>query len=155
MSDIKLNTEVKTSKEKDTIKKSSRIPFGSPQQGLSVNPVPGYFLRWVNDEDNGIQAAQQSGYEFHEDPAILIGDAQKPSTDLGTRISRVVGKDDSGHPMRAYLMKIRNEFREEDIRLADIPLQKTDYAIKHGKLHPGAEPESMYVPKDGIKINQS
>lgn len=143
MSEIKLNKKTKDQRTK-------RIPFGSARQKMHVPPVPGYSLRWINDEGGRILQAQQGGYEFHYDPNIAIGDAQEPSTDLGTRISKIVGKED-GRPIRAYLMKIRLEFYKEDQDAKEENLRVTDDAIKRGKLQPV---EQSYVPKDSISFTR-
>jgi len=70
------------------------------QAALAASARPGYQRRWINDTPGRLQQAEAGGYSYvSEDP-------NAKSTDVGSRTSRVVGKDESGQGMRAYLMEI-------------------------------------------------
>lgn len=126
-----------------------RVPLGVARSKLAVPDIPGYRLRWLNDLEGRIQQAQAGGYEFvmsAEVPAFGDPDIDNVNRDLGARVSRVVDKTTG---QKAYLMKIRQEFYEEDQREKLKVVEETDRQIKRGKLK---EIENGYVPDAGIKI---
>lgn len=92
--------------------------------------------RWCNDEDDNIANRIARGYEFvsHEE-VVSVGDPEVHSgnTDLGSRVSRVVGRTDSGQPIRAYLMKQRIEDYQEDADQKEEQNALVDQAIRAGK----------------------
>lgn len=92
-----------------------RIPFGVPRQKMAViADLPGMFLAWINDDGGRIEEAQMGGYEFvARDEIILCPGVTPTNSDQGSKVSMIVGKTKEGGPMRAYLMKIRNEWKEE------------------------------------------
>ena len=127
-------------------RKNQRTPFGVPRSKLTINgaKIPGYMLRWINDQDNRILEAYEGGYEHvTKDEIPNIGDKNVVDMgDLGTVVSRVVGNHASGEPMRAYLMKIDQELYEEDQRLKEeLMTDVEDYHIG------GEGVENSYVPR--------
>lgn len=123
-----------------------RLPFGIPRSKLSVyKEVPGYHLHWVNDEAGRIYAAEQGGYEFVEPQEVGV-DTQE------TRVKVLVGKTESGDGLFAYLMKIRQEWYEEDQEEIQSQIDSIEYAMKKGTFE--SEPgQNRYVPTTGIKIS--
>lgn len=115
----------------------SRIPLGTPTLKMPLPKIQGYFCRWFNDEMGRVQQALSAGYEFvlpEESPEI----GSDTNSDLGTRISRIVGVSDSGpEPLRAYLMKLRQDLRDEDDSRKQAELDKVDAAIRSGSIGPG------------------
>lgn len=101
----------------------TRIPMSIPQPKMTAVELPGFHCHWINDDGDRIYRAQAAGYSFVEKTETLTyvpdlaGQMQGEGTDLGSRVSMWAGtkKDDS--PMRAYLMKIPNEFYHEDQQL--------------------------------------
>jgi hypothetical protein len=125
--------------------RTKRVPFGAPRTKLDVaNDIPGYHLHWVNDEGGRISDAQQGGYEFVK-PAEVGKDGKED------QIKILVGKQDDGSGLYAYLMKIRMEWYEEDQQLALQAQDQFDDAIRKGTLEQSAG-DNRYVPKGGIKI---
>jgi len=114
----------------------ARIPFGVPRQKMSViADLPGYFLAWINDDAGRIEEAQMGGYEFvARDEIILCPGVTPTNGDLGSKVSMIVGRTKEGGAMRAYLMKIRNEWKEEARGiLRDIRSKRVE-AIKRGQV---------------------
>lgn len=99
-----------------------RIPMSLPQRRLDVAPIPGYQLFWILGKPDRIAQAQAAFYEFVSMDEVNVNDRrvgadlESGSTDLGSRVSVVAGDelDHSGQPIRLYLMKVRNEYAEED-----------------------------------------
>lgn len=124
-----------------------RIPMSIPKAKLSVPEISGYHLHWINDYPGRIDQALQSGYEFvTPEEAMLsnfsLGASQSVSgnTDLGSRVSIVVGRGDDATALRAYLMKIREDWYAEDQAISQQRVDNISQQIKKGII--GADQES-------------
>jgi len=118
-----------------------RVPMSVPKAKLSVPEIAGHHCHWINDYAGRILQAQQGGYEFvNESEAMInsfsLGTASDLSgnTDMGSRVSIVVGKNEDGTALRAYLMKIRNEWFVEDQAVAQERVDAVDQQIKRGRV---------------------
>ena len=112
----------------DRPKRESRVPFGVARTKLEVPmTLEGYHLHWVNDSAGRIQEAQRGGYSFVEPKEV-----QAPED--GSQVKRLVGKNEDGSAMYAYLMKIENEFYNEDQQMIQSEVDRFDSAIKRGTL---------------------
>lgn len=149
------NAEKRQVEQRETTRQSNRVPLGNYRRKLSIDDnlksrieQDGYVLRWVNDQKSRIHDAQQAGYVFvTSDGLEKIGDNGDQNTDPGSRISQIVGTNEVGDPIRAYLMAIPRDFYEEDQQLKQKQVDEIDDAIKGGNVAPG---EKQYVPKGGI-----
>ena len=103
-----------------------RIPMSLPRQKLSVPEIPGYHLHWMLGTPERIAQALEAWYEFVDENEATMenvdigGDTLKSgNTDLGSRVSRGAGSDigTDGQPVRLYLMKIKQEYWEEDQKI--------------------------------------
>jgi hypothetical protein len=138
-----------------------------PKAKLSVPEISGYHLHWINDYAGRIPQAHQGGYEFVTSEEAMVnsfslGTASDltGNTDMGSRVSVVVGKNEDGSPLRAYLMKIRNEWFVEDQEVAQERVDAVDQQIKRGRV--GAEQDknqsdtvNRYVRTADIKSNSA
>ena len=106
-----------------TVAERKRIPMSVPVQKLETAELPGYHLHWFNGDAARLQRALDGGYEFVDEREMKINSvslggnsAVSGSTDMGSRVSIVsgqeVGKD--GQPARLILMKIKQEWWDED-----------------------------------------
>ena len=134
------------SKQEKSAAERKRIPMSVPVQRLEAPDIPGYHLHWFTGTPERLQRALDGGYEFVNDREIktnsvsLGGDSTiSGNTDMGSRVSVVsgqeVGKD--GQPTRLVLMKIKQEWYEEDQKLVDERNQRVVDALTGGLL--GAE----------------
>jgi len=123
-----------------------RIPMSVPVQRLEVPEIPGYHLHWFLSTAERLQRATDGGYEFVDEREVLInnvslgGDSTASgNTDMGSRVSVVsgqeVGKD--GQPTRLVLMKLKQEWWEEDQKLVEARNTKVRDALLGGMI--GAE----------------
>lgn len=112
-----------------------RIPMSVPVQRLAVPDIPGYHLHWFRGTPDRLDRALQGGYEFVDEQETSVADAglggtstRTGNTDMGSRVSVVggseVGKD--GQAVRLVLMKIRQEWYEEDQKLVE---QRNDQVV--------------------------
>jgi hypothetical protein len=122
-----------------------RIPAGLPRPKLTATPMLGWHLHWMNDDGQRLIEAQQGGYEFvSEEETKLDQVAPTPAnSDLGTRVRKVVGKQENGEPMYAYLMKIPQNFYDEDQLALQAQVDRIDATIRTGKL---VNVEKAYAP---------
>lgn len=102
----------------------TRIPMSIPRRKLDVPEIPGYFLYW--HLESNVPAALQAGYEFvdmGEVPVHQMGigtDTRiEGSSDLGSRIRVHAGIGQSGASEYHVLMKLRQEWRDEDQKVID------------------------------------
>lgn len=126
-----------------------RIPMSVPVQKLSVPEIPGYHLHWFNGTPDRIARAQQGGYEFVDAQEVQVNSVglgnestQSGNTDMGSRVSIVGGTevDPSGQPVRLILMKIKQEWRDQDMKLVDERNDSVADALMGGLL--GAEKDA-------------
>ena len=124
-------------------KRRKRVPLGTIRTKLQVEPIEGYKFRWVNDEENRIPQAEQGGYEFTTYDELAgrpIGqhDTAPTSVEMGSKVSKVVGTQENGAPLTAYLMKIKQEWYDED----QAEKQKYIDAVEQGLINLEGVPES-------------
>lgn len=128
--------------------------FNGTKGKLSVDTnLPGYHLHIMNDDKTRIQDALDNGYVFVKPEEVegLSDNVVAKNGDLGdSRIRFLVGSRDKGEPMYGYLMKIRQEWYEEDQAELQAKNNRIDAAIRNGKVT-GDNP-GFYVPQGGIKL---
>lgn len=128
--------------------KRHRIPFGAHRTKLQVeDKLKGFVLRWFNDMDGRIQRAVDGGYQFvnpSEVPRLGQGALHQDNSDLNAKVSKVVSRGEP--PIRAYLMKIKQEWYKEDQLAKESENAKIDEALRNGS--PGGNVvDNQYVPK--------
>lgn len=124
-------------------RKRTRQPFGVPRLKLSVPfEIPGYHLHWINDTTGRIQEALNGDYEFVDPKEVGV-------EGVDGRYQCLVGTNEDGSAQIAYLMKIRQDWYDEDQKALSKVQDQFDDAIKQGKLDstPG---DNRYVPREGI-----
>ena len=141
--------------------KRTRIPMSAPRAKLATPEIPGFHSHWLNDYAGRILQAQQAGYEFVSQEEALVtmpdlaGDAVGSGTDLGSRVSVVVGKNEDGTPLRAYLMKIRNEWYKEDQDAQQERVDKLHDAMRQGNQQVGGDQTHRYVKSMNMQSTYS
>jgi len=144
-----------------TSRYKKRTPIGTFRAKLAIDPdlFPKHHIRWMNDELNRISNALQGSYEFVSsdelgDTDIGERDVTSGSTDVGTRVSRIVGTKEDGTPLTAYLMKIPLEYYDEDQADKQRIIEENEAAMFRGEHDDAGEGESRYVPKEGMSIRR-
>lgn len=126
-----------------------RIPMSVPVQKLEVPDIPGYHLHWFKGDQARIARALEGGYEFVDAKEVkpnnvsLGGDsAASGNTDMGSRVSVLSGGDGAdGQPARLILMKIKQEWYEEDQSLIEQANERVATSLRGGLV--GAEKDNM------------
>ena len=140
------------STEQPVRQRRNRGAFNGTRGKLQVgHQIPGYHMYFFNDEPGRIQAALDAGWEFvsPDEVGYASTNVTNRNTDLGSnRVSVIGGKNDQGHAMAQVLMKIRQDWWEED--QADIQKRndRTDAAIRSGK---GGDVDTTGFYDAGIK----
>jgi hypothetical protein len=108
----------------ELVEQSKKIDFSKPEtiptnflsgqvRRLEVHGKdPNFEYHWFNDDKGGmnISSAIRSGWVFEDRKDVQLNAAAIPrNNDLGSRVRQVVGSDERGGPMYAYLMKIPKE----------------------------------------------
>lgn len=112
-----------------------RASTGGHSLKLSAPQRPGYKRRWVNDDGNRLAEADELAYDFVHEQGIT-------SSDLGTRVSRLVGTKANGEPLRAYLMETPDELFAEGVAEKEAHNRQIDDAIAAGRDSTGQHPDS-------------
>lgn len=112
---------------------AERIPMGVVHQKLSVrdydNQLEGYSARFFNDTGNRINDAIKGGWmPVYQEGNLDLGDGEyDPDRDIW--VSQVVGTQEGGKPLLAYLMKIKKEWYDADQANKAAKIQEVDDAI--------------------------
>lgn len=138
--------------------RKTRASFNGTEGKLRIqNEIEGYHCHIFNDVPGRIEQALEVGYEFVS-PNEVGGTATNVvsrNTDIGDKVRFLVGTSETNEPLYAYLMKIRNEFYEEDQNVMQARVDRTDAAIRQGQLtKEGHSTEGFYVPREGIKMGR-
>lgn len=122
--------------------RAARIPLGVQRLKLTSSSRLGYVRRWINDDGIRVAAAQKGGYDF-----VRREGSAAQSTDPGDYVSQVVGRMESGTPLRAFLMEIREEWFLEDQAAKQLEVDKREQQIKRGELEGKPGVDGVYLPK--------
>ena len=132
-----------------------RVPFSTNRRRLALNKeLDGFITRWFNDLDDRLQRAEDAGYQYvHRKEIGQVGDKDisNGNTDVNSRVSRVVGRQPTGQPIRAYLMKIRKDWYETDQAKKEEVNARVDEAIRAGTSG-GAKVENQY---GDVRLNRA
>lgn len=137
----------------------SRVPMSLPHLKLAVPEIPGYHLHWMNGTPSRIAQAMKAGYEFVDPEEVDIINtgladpvSKSGNTDLGSRVSIVAGADigADGAEQRLYLMKIKQEWFDEDQRGLEERNEETARSLRGGNPDSDTNPygkEQRYIPE--------
>jgi hypothetical protein len=94
-----------------------RVPMSVPTRKLEVDPIPGFHLHWF--AENKVPRARAAGYEIVNVGEVTLngnplGGGMDGNTDLGSNVSIVGSVDGPNGHERLVLMKLREEFWQED-----------------------------------------
>jgi len=131
--------------------------FNGTEGKLTIEHViEGFHLHIFNDTPGRIANAQAGGYAFVS-PDEVGGTRENVvsrNTDIGDKVRFLVGRSEDGkEPAYAYLMKIKQDWYDEDQNAIQAKVNETDDAIRNGKAT--SNTDGFYTPKDGIKMTQS
>lgn len=127
------------------VTEATRVPMSLPQLRLEVPAIPGYHTHWFLGKN--VPRAIKAGYEFvsgEEAEVVNTGLAnsreETGSTDMGSRISVFAGGTIEGttEPERLYLMKLRQEWRDQDVKKLEEMNERIAAALRGGQTVPGA-----------------
>jgi hypothetical protein len=114
-------TGVRSQNERDIPRTATRergVFNGTNKKMSVVTEIPGYQLRWFNDQGNRIETAVgRAWWEFVTQDEIRMSDSNKVldrNSDVGNRVRMIVGTTENNEPLYAYLLKIKKEWFEED-----------------------------------------
>lgn len=130
--------------------------FNGTRGKLQVgNLIQGYHLYFFNDEPGRIAAALEAGWEFvtPDEVGYQASNVTNNNVDLANRVSVLGMKSELGKPQQQILLKIRQEWWEEDQAEVQARNNKTDASIKRGK--GGRDVDTTGFYDAGIKSTMS
>jgi hypothetical protein len=134
------------SQRKDGAVREREPDLGGQRLKLSVHgTIPGHHLYWENDEAGKIEELLYQGFDFVAPGEVRRGSELVSDMDLSNRISRYVGKNEDGSPLRAYLLKCPDEIWNARELAGQRLTDARDYEIRNGRMKPQDSHE--YVPK--------
>ena len=149
-----LEKQVRTNSQRPTQERKRNV-FNGTQGKITVNfTIDGYHLHGFNDENGRITDALDGGYEFvsPEEVGGVKENVVSRNTDLGDKVRFLVGRTADGGPLYCYIMKIKQEWYEEDQAALQSKNNLIDDAIRNGKnTKDGTSSEGFYTPREGIK----
>lgn len=115
----------------DVKRRKRRTPMSVAKRTMEVEAIPGFHLHWFSEIN--VPRALEAGYDHVKRDEVDINQKgigasnnMSGNTDMGTNVSIVGTVSDQG-PVRAYLMKLPNELRKEDVEamaeIAHAPLK--------------------------------
>lgn len=125
-----------------------RQPLNGRALKLEVfGEIPGHHLYIAKDEGARLMLMENAGYSFVEEGELQGFGAQAHNTDPGTRVRFVLGVKGSGEPLYGYLMKIPEEFWQEDQAAIEKANREIDAQIRGGMVGStqGADDERRYT----------
>ncbi len=141
-------------RDEDRNPRKQRVPLGTPRSHLTAETREGYHRHWINDKPGRLELAIDGGYEFVKDKNGKVGEhGNLGSHDLGSMVSRIVGTNEGGTPLRAYLMEIKQEWRDEDVKAKLSIAYEIDNQIRNGQAGDDGNEygnDHRYVPEEGI-----
>ena len=95
--------------------RSSELTGGLKLKLAVAGEIPGYHLYWENDQDGAVETLLMEGFDFVSYDELRAGKATEvvEDADIGSQISRYVGRREDGDPLRAYLLKCPNDLWQE------------------------------------------
>ena len=141
---------------------AKRIPMSVPTRKLEVGEIPGFHLHWFLGKY--VNRALQGGYEFvsTEEVAtnqIALGASGSisGSADLGSKVSVISGEGEHGKTEVLYLMKIRQEWWEEDQKTLGARNKQIELAIKGGQIGAGQgdDARNRYLKSSDLTSSRS
>jgi hypothetical protein len=145
-------------RETETVRSQAQRPrrnsIGVPRLTLAVtDEIPGHHLCWMNDDGN-VQNALDSGYEFVTRGETELANGVSPqNTDMGDKIRQKVGTTQQGDVLYAFLMKIKNEWHEEDMAEIEKQNKMVEDAIAGGNINGAVGQDGRY--NAGISIRRT
>lgn len=103
-----------------------RTPIGQRNVLTVAGKEPGYEYRFVNDAGDRVQEFLDNGWEVVQSSNVSIGDKRlgNPTSEGSAAVASV------GQGMKAVVMRIKDEYYQEDQAAKQAYVQKTEDAIR-------------------------
>lgn len=109
--------------------------FGGVRMKLEVfGRIPGYHLYWANNQNGEVESLIEEGFELVSSEEVGMAERIVQDADISNCISKYVGLDAAGNPMRAFLMKLPEEMWQEREAMRYAQADAWDNDIKAGAI---------------------
>jgi len=129
--------------EMEQVNERTRTPFGVGKLRLGVTKIPGYHMHWIADYAGRLEEAEDNGYEYVTKGEVRLS---RSSDSASERVSRVNGTHDNGRPLTLWLMKIKEEWYQENQDYYLARVRRTEQQIRTGHIDGKLHAEN-YIPK--------
>jgi hypothetical protein len=105
----------------------ARVPVGMRPKLAVVGKNPNYVYRWINDTPGRISLFKQGGWELCTNDEVDVGNfTAEQSSGEGSLACQVV---DGGTGLKAYVMKIKKEWFDEDQHAQELEVRRTEETL--------------------------
>ena len=139
-----------------------RVPMSSGRRKMEVPNIPGYHLHWINDYPGRVQQALAAGYTMvkADETRIHARTGGGGNDDLGSGVSMVVGQQEGGQALKAYLMKIPQDLYDSDQKAAQQSSDRVEAALRSRKGmaaegESGRDHDNRYVKTSDFSFNRT
>lgn len=106
------NANIEDKDSEATSVRPARVPVGNRPKLAVVGKNPNFEYRWVNDTPGRIALFKQGGWELCTNDEVDVGNFRaEESSGEGSLACQIV---DGGNGQKAYVMKIKKEWFQED-----------------------------------------
>jgi hypothetical protein len=116
------NPSLSTKPVVDEVKQArKRIPMSVPVRKLETPELPGFHLHWFKEMNvpRALAAAYTAVTADEIPTGLVIAGAVSGNADLGTNIRVIAGVSEMNHPEYLVLMKLKQEYWDEDRKAID------------------------------------
>lgn len=122
----------RTNSEREVAPRERTNTLGGLEARLKLavrGEIDGHVLYWENDQNGAIEELLYEGFEFVKPSEIALTSHVVKDADLIDRVSRFVGRQEDGTPLRAFLMKCPEEIWDERTQRREAQADDWDEAI--------------------------
>lgn len=122
------------------VSRTTRHSLAAPRAKLAIPDIPGYHCHWFRGGAR-VEQAIAAGYEFVDKGEVPVANhgiassrEKTDGSDLGSRISIIAGGTDTetNQTSRLYLMKLRQEWRGDDLKAKQARNDQLVDALRRG-----------------------
>ena len=103
-----------------------RSPVGTRNRLTVRGKEPGFVYRVVNDDEDRVTQLSERGYELVSDSAVKVGDNRVSKTSSEGTVKQL----SVGAGKKAYVMRIRQDWYDEDQKAKNVEVDSIEATIK-------------------------
>lgn len=120
-----------------------------------LNPDPNFHYHWFNEDSTNFAFAEAACYTHVKKGEVSLRPGVTPlNTDLGDKVSMVVGRNENGTPVRAFLMKQPIEIWRANQQEDHERRRAESQEMQQGR-HAAQVVGNSYLPRERISLDSN